>query len=68
MKLRLFLGGLLVGAAIGLLVGAAVVEVSADGSGTRRSPQGLALLLALVGGISAASTLRGSTAPAARQD
>jgi hypothetical protein len=60
MKLRLFLGGLLVGGAVGLLVGGAVVQVPGDGGGERKYPQGPALLLAIVGGVAAASTLRGS--------
>lgn len=60
MKLRLFFGGLLVGVAIGLMVGGAVVKIPADGSGKRQYPQGLALLLALVGGAAGGSALRGS--------
>lgn len=60
MKLRLFLSGLLIGGAIGLMVGGAVVEVPGDEGGKRKYPQGLAQLLALVGGVGAASVLRGS--------
>ena len=58
MKTRLFFGGLLVGIAIGLMVGGAIVKIPADGSGKRQYPQGIALLLAIVGGIGAGSTLR----------
>ena len=58
MKTRLFFGGLLVGVAIGLMVGGAMVKIPADGSGKRQYPQGIALLLAIVGGIGAGSTLR----------
>jgi hypothetical protein len=60
MKSRLFFGGLLVGVAIGLMVGAAVVKVPTDGSGEREYPQGAALLFAVVGGVAAGSTLRGT--------
>jgi NhaP-type Na+/H+ or K+/H+ antiporter len=60
MKLRLFFGGLLVGSAIGLMVGGALVKISPDEPGKRIYPQGLALLLAVVGGVGAGSTLRGS--------
>ena len=66
MKVRLFFGGLLVGVAIGLMVGGAVVKIPADGSGTRQYPQGIALLLALVGGIAAGSALRGSATSPSR--
>lgn len=58
MKMKLLLGGLLVGVAIGLMVGGAIVKVPADGSDKRQYPQGLALLLALVGSVSAGSALR----------
>lgn len=51
MKMRLFFGGLLVGVAIGLMVGGAIVKITGDESGKRQYPQGIALLLALVGGI-----------------
>ena len=37
MKPRLFFGGLLIGVAIGLMVGGAIVEIPADGTGKRRS-------------------------------
>lgn len=60
MKLRLFMSGLLVGAAIGMMVGAAVVEVPGDEGGKRKSPQGLALMMALVGAVAAGSTMRGT--------
>jgi hypothetical protein len=59
-KLRIFLGGLLVGAAIGIMVGGALVEIPTEAGGKRVYPQGLALILAIVGGIGAGSTLRGS--------
>lgn len=58
MTFRLFFGGLLVGGAIGLMVGAAIVELPADGSGKRKYPQGIALILGLVGGVAAGSTFR----------
>lgn len=61
MKPRLFFGGLLVGVAIGLMVGGAVVKIPAEGSAKRQYPQGIALLLAIVGGIAAGSTLREPT-------
>jgi hypothetical protein len=60
MKSHLFFGGLLVGVSIGLMVGGAVVKIPAEGSGKRHYPQGIALLLALVGGVAAGSSLRGS--------
>ena len=63
MKMRLFLGGLLVGIAIGMMVGGAVVKVSTDGSGKRQLPQGVALLLAIVGGAAVGSALRSSAIP-----
>ena len=66
MKPRLFFGGLLVGVAIGLMVGGAIVEIPPDGTGKRKVPQGMALLLALVGGIAAGSTFRGSATPPSR--
>lgn len=59
-KLRLFVGGLLVGAAIGIMVGGALVDIPTEAGGKRVYPQGLALLLAVIGGVSAESTLRGS--------
>lgn len=64
MKLRLFLGGLLVGVAIGIMVGGAVVKIPADQPGKRQYPQGVALLLAILGGTAAGSALRGLAAPA----
>lgn len=68
MKLRMFFGGLLIGVAIGLMVGGAVVKIPADGTGPRQYPQGLALLLGLVGSIGVGSALRGTTTPPPRQD
>lgn len=67
MNLRMFFGGLLVGVAIGLMVGGAIVKISADGAGKRQYPQGLALLLGLVGAVAAGIALRGA-APPPRQD
>ena len=58
MKSCLFSGGLLVGVAIELMVGGAIVKIPADGSAKRQYPQGIALLLALVGGVGAGSTFR----------
>jgi hypothetical protein len=65
MKLRLFISGILVGCAIGLMVGGAVVKVSADGSGEREYPFGPSMLLAIVGMVGAMSVFRrsGSTRP-----
>lgn len=60
MKLRLFISGLLVGAAIGVMVGGAVVEVPGDDGGKRKYPQGLALMVALVGAVGAGSAMRGT--------
>ena len=40
MKIRLFFGGLLVGVAIGKMVGGAVVKVSAEETGKRQYPPG----------------------------
>lgn len=67
MKMRLLFGGLLIGFSIGLLVGGAVVKVPADGSGKRQSPQGLALLLTIVGGVAVATALRESATSSHRQ-
>jgi hypothetical protein len=53
MKWNQFFGGLLIGAALGLMIGGAVVRLPDDGSGNREYPFGPALLLAMVGGISA---------------
>lgn len=58
MKMRLLFGGILIGCAIGILVGGATVKVASDGSGKREIPQGLALLMAIVGGIAVRSALR----------
>lgn len=66
MKMRLFFGGLLVGVAVGLMVGGAIVKMPEDASGKRQYPQGIALMLALVGGIGAGSTLRRPSASAFR--
>jgi hypothetical protein len=68
MKMRLFLGGLFVGVAIGLMLGGAMVKVSKDGSGKREYPQGIALLLASVGGVVAGSTLRRPAIPPSRSE
>lgn len=68
MNLRMFFGGLLVGVAIGLMVGGAVVKMPADGTGKRQYPQGLALLLGLVGAVAVGSALRGAATPPPRND
>ena len=60
MKMRLFLGGILVGIGIGINVGGMLIDVSAGESGQSRIPQGIALLLALVGGVAAGSAFRSS--------
>ena len=59
MNLRMFVCGLLVGCAIGLMAGGALVQVPGDRGDDRIYPQGIALLLALVGGIGAGSAIRG---------
>ena len=58
MKMQLFSGGLLIGVAIGLMVGGAIVRVPADGAGKREYPQGIALLLAVVGGVATGTAVR----------
>ncbi|MBL8819258.1 MAG: hypothetical protein JNL58_24720 [Planctomyces sp.] len=63
MKLQLLFGGLLVGVAIGLMVGGAIVKIPADGSGKREYPQGIALLLAVVGGIGVGNAFRSPASP-----
>ena len=68
LKLNLFFGGLLIGVAIGLMVGGALVKIPADGSGKRQYPQGLALLLTLVGGVGVSSALRSSATPPSRRE
>ncbi len=60
MSMRLFFSGLIIGVAIGLMVGGAIVKISADGSGEREYPQGIALLLAIIGGAGVGSALRRS--------
>ncbi|MBL8892401.1 MAG: hypothetical protein JNL67_20665 [Planctomycetaceae bacterium] len=60
MSIRLFFSGLIIGVAIGLMVGGAIVKISEDGSGKREYPQGIALLLAIVGGAGVGSALRSS--------
>ncbi len=67
MKLRLFIGGILVGIGIGINVGGMLIGDSASEAAQSRYPQGLALLLALVGGVSAGSTLRSSATTSARK-
>ncbi len=62
-KIRLVLGGLLIGLAIGLMIGGAIVEISDDRSGKRKYPQGLALILAIVGGVAAGRALRATPNP-----
>jgi hypothetical protein len=53
MKWNQFIGGLFLGCAFGLLIGAATVRLPDDGSGKREYPFGPALLFAIVGGVSA---------------
>ena len=53
MKWNQFIGGILIGAAFGLIIGAAVVRLPEDSSGKRGYPYGPAALLAMVGGITA---------------
>lgn len=60
MSMRLFFSGLIIGVAIGLMVGGAIVKISEDGSGKREYPQGIALVLAIVGGAGVGSALRRS--------
>lgn len=52
MKWNQFIGGLFIGAAFGLMIGAANVHFAEDGSGKRRYPYGPCVLLAMLGGIS----------------
>ena len=59
MKLRLLLGGLLVGAGVGLMVGAAVVKVPADGS-ARDYPVIVSTLLGIAGAAVAVTGWRRS--------
>ncbi len=68
MKWRLLFGGLLVGLAIGLMVGGSLVKIPTDGSSKRQYPQGIALLLALVGSIGVGSALRGSATTPPRRE
>ena len=42
MKLQLFLGGLFIGTAIGLMLGGYMVEIPEDVTGKRQYPQGIA--------------------------
>ncbi len=63
MKMRLLFGGFLIGGAIGMLVGGTLVKVASDGSGKREYPQGLAILISLVGGIAVSGALREPTKP-----
>lgn len=52
MKLRLFLGGVLLGGGLGMMVGAGIVDVSTDGG--RNYPVIISTLLAVAGvGIAA---------------
>jgi hypothetical protein len=51
MKWNQFLGGLLIGAALGLMVGGAIVRVPPDGSGRRVYPVFLSMILAITGVI-----------------
>ena len=60
MKLTLFLGGLLVGGSLGLMVGAAIVQVPEDGSGQRVYPVFLSMMLAIAGVAMARSGWRRS--------
>ena len=53
MKWNQFFGGSSLGWAFGLLIGAATVRSSYDGSSKSEDPFGPALLLAFVGGMSA---------------
>ncbi len=63
MKMRLLFGGFLIGGAIGILVGGAIVKVASDGSGKREYPQGLATLISLIGAIAVGSALRDPANP-----
>jgi hypothetical protein len=51
MKWKHFFGGLLIGCSIGLMVGAAIVQLPEDGHGQRKYPVFLSMLLAMVGVI-----------------
>lgn len=63
MSLRLFLSGILVGGAIGLMVGGALVQVPADGNGERNYPVFPSMVLAMAGVAGATSEWRGSGPP-----
>lgn len=58
MKPMLFLGGVLVGGAFGLMVGAAIVELPADGSGERAYPVVISMVLAIAGVVIAGNGWR----------
>jgi hypothetical protein len=49
MKWNQFFGGVLVGGALGLMVGGAIVQVPADGNGERKYPVFLSTMLAVAG-------------------
>ena len=49
MKLSLLLGGVFIGAALGLMVGAAIVEIPADRSGERKYPVFFSMILGITG-------------------
>ena len=51
MKWNQLIGGLFIGAAFGLMIGAATVRLPEDGSGKRQYPYGPSVLLAMLGGI-----------------
>lgn len=53
MKPMLLLGGALIGASFGMLAGAELVELPADGSGRRILPIGPAMVLAVLGSFAA---------------
>lgn len=58
MKLRLLFSGLLVGIAIGLVLGGVVDNTAPHSSDKRQYTQGFALLLALAGGVAAGMEFR----------
>jgi hypothetical protein len=51
MKWNQFIGGLFIGIAFGLMIGAATVRLPEDGSGKREYPYGPSLIFAMLGGI-----------------
>jgi hypothetical protein len=60
MKWNQLLGGVLIGAALGLMVGGAVVQIPQDGKGERKYPVAISMMLMLTGVLAAGSGRRRS--------